>query len=164
MRWLTVYVGAVVAANASVMLFGPVSTPVNAFLLVAFSLTARDALHERWIGRGLVVRMGGLIAFGGAISCLFGAGRIAFASVVAFAVSETVDAVVYHCLRRRSRYVAMVASNGAASVVDSALFVGIAFGAMPLVAVLQIAAKALGGWFWARVLVSVDVTAEAEEV
>ena len=41
-----IYLGAVVAANASVLLRGPAASILNVFLLVGLDLATRDALHE----------------------------------------------------------------------------------------------------------------------
>ena len=46
-------------ANLSVAYFGPVSTPINAFLLIAFDLVSRDSLHERWNHKNLWLKMMG---------------------------------------------------------------------------------------------------------
>lgn len=147
---VAIYLAAVVGANLSVAWLGPVATVPNAFLLIGLVITTRDRLHEAW-GAQLKSRMGLLIAAGGVLSWLAnaGAGRIALASTVAFAVSETVDALVYQRLRRAGWYAKTNGSNVASSVLDSVLFPTIAFGAfLPWIVLGQIAAKIAGGFVW----------------
>lgn len=122
---------------------------VNAFLFIGLDLTARDKLHAAWDGRRLVLKMGALVLAGSLLTWVLcgAAGRIALASVVAFALAATVDALVYH--RTRS----VLVSNVASGLVDSVVFPTLAFGAfMPLVVGGQWLAKVAGGWLWWRVL------------
>lgn len=102
-------------------------------LFLAFGL--RDALHER-AGRGLVVAA---IGVGALISYLIedgvtipgGHAVIAIASAVAFAISEVADLAIYEPpLRARSWPTAVAASNVAGALVDSALFLWLAFGSL----------------------------------
>lgn len=76
-----------------------------------------------------------LVVIGGAASYLIGdlAGwtslqKIAVASLVAFLVSETVEAVVFTPLRNRSLTVGVVASGMVGNALDSWLFLTLAFG------------------------------------
>ena len=55
------------------------------------------------------------------------------ASLVAFAVSELSDFAVYAPLRKRSRSMAILASGIVGSIVDSALFLYLAFGSLAYV-------------------------------
>jgi len=100
--------------------------------------------------------MGALIGTGSILSWVLnrGAGRIALASFVAFAVSGTIDAVVYHLLRGKERWRRVSWSNLFGAVTDSVIFPAIAFGWPPDPAIVygQMAAKAMGGQFWALVL------------
>lgn len=152
---IVAYLAAVAAANLAVAAFGPAATVPVAFVLIAFDLVARDALHDRWRGRALPVRMGALIAAGGGVSFVVNAdaGRIAVASVAAFTVAQAADAVVFHLLRHRPRLARVNGSNVVAAVVDSVLFPTIAFGAvLPWVITGQAAAKIAGGVVWSVVL------------
>lgn len=152
---IVLYLSAIIAANLSVAYFGPVAVIPNSFLFIALDLTSRDALHSRWQGSGLTIRMLALIATGSALSWLLNrnAGPIALASFVAFAAAATTDALVYHALRRRSWLVKVNGSNIPAAVVDSAVFLYLAFGAGALVLMpLQVLAKCLGGLCWSIIL------------
>jgi hypothetical protein len=151
----SVYLGAIVTANLAVAHFGPTSSIVIAFLLVGLDLTTRDALHDRWRHRHLPVRMGALIAAGGAISYALNrdAGRIAIASCVAFTLAALVDAVAYWLLRNRPALQRSNGSNIPAALVDSILFPTIAFGVFaPAIIAGQFTAKVLGGLVWSLVL------------
>lgn len=148
------YLAAIVLANLSVAHFGPASTPFNAFLFIGLNLAARDKLHDAWdrhVGRN----MAGLIVAGAAISYALnaGAGRIALASVAAFALSEALDATVYHLRRHRPYLIRSNTSNVFGAAVDSVVFPVLAFGGFPWVIILgQLAAKVLGGFVWSLLL------------
>jgi queuosine precursor transporter len=149
------YLAAIVAANLAVAAFGPAITIVNAFVFIAFDLVARDRLHEAWQRRGLLWKMGSLIAAGSVVSYLLNAnaGPIALASFVAFAVSAALDALVYWALGERAYMVKVNGSNIVGAAADSLIFPTLAFGAvLPLVILGQFAAKCLGGFIWAFVL------------
>lgn len=157
------YLFAIVAANLLTAAFGPGISVVNALVLVALDLTTRDSLHERWHGRWLWPRMAGLILAGSVLSWLLnaGAGRIALASCIAFALSGAADALTYTVLGRRARLVRVNGSNVVSAAVDSWVFLWLAFGWQTalVVAPLQWLAKVLGGLVWSVVLNRADVTA-----
>ena len=91
------------------------------------ALTLRDLVH-RSLGRYWVI--GGIVV-GAALSAgISDTGRIAVASGVAFFVSEMFDLAVYEPLRERGFARAVLASNAVGLVVDSALFLSIAFGSL----------------------------------
>lgn len=146
---VALYLAAVVAANLLVTAYGPPATVPAALVLVSLTLTTRDALHDRWAGRALSLRLGALIAVGSLVSYLLNAkaAQIAVASCVAFAASEAVDALVYHALRRRPMLERTNASNAAGALVDSVIFPTLAFGLfLPWVIAGQAAAKVAGGF------------------
>jgi queuosine precursor transporter len=89
------------------------------------SFFCRDVVQETG-GRRLVVAA---IVFGAGLSW-FVAPSFAVASGLAFLASETADFLVYTPLRRRHRYVAVALSNTVGSVVDSWLFLWLAFGSI----------------------------------
>lgn len=133
------FVLTVVGANWALGRYGvvPVGFGLEApagvyFAGLAFGL--RDALHER-AGRWWVLAA---IGTGAAVSWLFedaatipgGHVAIAVASAAAFGLSELADLAVYEPLRERSWPAAVAASNVVGAVVDSALFLWLAFGAL----------------------------------
>lgn len=93
-------------------------------LFVGIGLTFRDLVHDRYGACGVAA---GIIA-GAGLSAVFASPRIAVACVVAFTISEALDTLVYTRLRHRTRTGAVAASNMAGLVVDSVLFVPLAFG------------------------------------
>lgn len=157
MIYVGLYLAAIVLANVSVATFGPSVTVINAFLFIGLDLTARDKLHEDWRGRNLFVKMSSLIASGSALSWLLNreAGPIAIASLVAFAASATVDALMYHALGKYPRWLRINGSNIPSALVDSLVFPTLAFGSFlwPIV-VGQFAAKVVGGFVWSLLLSS----------
>ena len=137
------------------------------FVAVGFGLTAtagtyaagvalgiRDVLQDH-AGRAWVL---GTILVGGGISYLIADPFIALASAVAFTVSELVDWGVYTPLRANAaegtnRWSgAVIGSNFVGAVVDTAIFIGIAFGAAAISGAM---AGQLVGKFWASLLIVV---------
>ena len=148
------YLAAIVLANLSVAHFGPASTVVNAFVFIALNLVTRDKLHDIW-GKNVARNMGLLILAGGAVSYALnaGAGRIALASVVAFLISESMDALVYSLMHKHPFLARSNGSNVAGAAFDSVLFPVLAFGGFPVFIILgQFAAKVLGGFIWSLIL------------
>ena len=90
------------------------------FAGLAFSL--RDWLHEltnpRWVITAIIT--------GGALSW-FIEPNFAVASATAFLFSEAADYAVYTPLRTRSKYAAIAASNTIGAIVDSTIFLWLAF-------------------------------------
>lgn len=143
-------------ANLVVGHFGPRASVVTAFLLIGFDLTARDHLHDVWSGKHLVRNMVLLIGAGSALTIMInrGAGQIAVASFVAFAVSASVDTVTYQRLLGKTRLVRVNGSNVFSAIADSILFPLLAFGWPPMVGVMlgQVLAKVGGGFLWSVVV------------
>lgn len=144
------YAAAMVAANLLVSVFGPVVTPLNAFVLIGFDLAVRDWLHVRL----RVWQMLLLIVATGAVTYGLNpaAGIIAVASAVSFTAAALVDWSVFSAVTgswfRRAN-----ASNIAGAAVDSLLFPTIAFGALlPHIVAMQFIAKVAGGAVWAWIL------------
>lgn len=129
--WWLAFVGCVWAANYSIGHWGivPVGFGVSAPAGVYFAglaLTARDQVRERAGFRAAMAA----VAVGAILSWwLEDVGKIALASGIAFAASETADALVYEPLRKRWA-TAVLASGAMGLVVDSAVFLWIAFGSL----------------------------------
>ena len=128
------YILTIFAANLAITYIGivPVGLGLVApagvyFAGLAFSL--RDALQET-LGRRWVIAA---ILVGAAISAGLSA-QLALASGLAFLLSELADFMVYTPLRRRSWLGAVVASNTVGAIVDSALFLWLAFGSLDFLA------------------------------
>lgn len=140
MIWFACYILTIAAANAAIAAFGliPVGFGLVAPAGVVFAglaLTCRDftqeALGRRWSVAAILVGA----AFSWLISPAF-----AVASGTAFLVSELCDFLAYQPLRERNWLAAVGLSNTVGLVVDSALFLWLAFGSLDFLAG-QIVAK-----------------------
>lgn len=124
---LVAFIGTVFAANWAITRFGVVpvgfglSAPA-AVWFVGLAFTLREAVHET-LGRLAVVAA---IVVGAACSALISP-AFALASAVAFLVSETADFAVYERLRERHWLAGVAASNTVGLVVDSVIFLWLAF-------------------------------------
>lgn len=153
---VVLYLVFVVCANLLVAHFGPSVAVFTAFLFVGMDISARDYLHEKWHGKHLFLKMFVLIAAGSLLSWVVNrnAGSIAVASFLAFACAGLTDFLVYHRLFATPFLVKVNGSNVVSAVVDSLVFVSVAFGFPILVGVVlgQILAKIGGGFMWSLVL------------
>ncbi len=150
------YLAAACGANVAVTLFGYAALPYTATLLIPFDLTARDALHDRWRGNWLAVRMAALVCTGSLLAwlCCNGSPAVCVASAVSFCVAGATDAAVYASLASSPRHVRMNASNLASSITDSIAFPLVAFGTVSAsLAATQVALKFAGGVAWVSVFV-----------
>jgi uncharacterized PurR-regulated membrane protein YhhQ (DUF165 family) len=149
------YVGTIVLANWAsthwpALRVGPLTVPAGT-LWAGATFTLRDLLHDALPAPGVAAA----IAVGTGLSWQLASPRIATASVVAFAISELLDTVVYARLRTHSWLRAAVASNVAGLVVDSVLFVPLAFGSFAAVAG-QILGKTIATGLAVAVLMTVQ--------
>lgn len=127
---LVSYILTIIAANVAITLIGLV--PVG-FGLVApagvyfagLAFTLRDAVQETLGRRWTVIA----ILVGAGISAALSS-RLALASGAAFLISELADFAVYTPLRHRSWLTAVVFSNTVGVIIDSALFLWLAFGSL----------------------------------
>jgi len=157
------YLAAVVAANLSAA-FVAARVPLRwfavfdfliCFIFIAVDLVVRDTLHEHWEGRGLWLRMLGLIGTGSVLSALVNgaASRIALASFCAFLAAGLTDTLVYHLARRFPRFTRVNTSNLASAFADSLVWPLVAFGSLQVgLTAVEFAAKVLGGAAWAALL------------
>lgn len=110
---------------------GPHTLPVgfgerapSGFIMVGISLTLRDLVQRllgpSWTALGIVV--------GAVLSLLVADADLAVASGVTFLVAEALDFGVYTPLQDRRLTLAVLASNAVGAVVDSVLFLVLAFG------------------------------------
>ena len=144
--WLAGYIATIFAANFAIARFGVI--PVG-FGLVApagvyfagLAFTLRDLVQEE-LGRGWTIAA---IVVGAVLSAVVSP-QFALASGLAFLFSETTDFLVYTPLRERNWLWAVLLSNAAGDVVDSALFLWLAFGS------LQFLAGQLAGKWWVTLL------------
>ena len=133
-----IYVALVILANwlASAYIvhvpFTPYLAPAGVFAIGAI-LVMRDWLQQLgglWKTMPLVYAAG-LISWGvGDLAGWTSLQKIAVASVIAFTVSETVEAVVFTPIRNRSLTLGVALSSTAGLAIDSWLFLTLAFGSL----------------------------------
>lgn len=150
------YIFCVVAANATLALVGlvPVGFGLMApagVLWAGLALTMRDLTEDR-LGRLAVL---GAILAGALLSWLISP-AFALASGAAFLISELCDFAVYSPLKRRHWLTAVALSNTVGLVVDSCLFLWLAFGSLEFLAGLVVGkvwvtlATVAVLWVWRR--------------
>lgn len=129
--WAVLYVGSIVLAAYLVVTYGAVPVglglyaPAGAYVIGATMVLrdlTQDQLGPKWTFAAILIGTG--------LSAVISP-AVAIASAVAFLGSETLDMLVYTPLRARGRVVtAILASNLVGAIVDSFLFLVIAFGSL----------------------------------
>lgn len=113
---------------------GPHTLPVwpgiaapSGVYVIGVTLVLRDLLQRQGVGK---LTMIGLILAGAVLSAIFSP-AVAVASCIAFALSESVDYGVFTIAEPRvGTYAAIGLSNAVSLVVDSVVFLAIAFGSL----------------------------------
>lgn len=130
-NWLIGNAGTVCVPN------GPCLVPVwpgimapSGVLMVGLALVLRDLVQRRL---GTLAGLGA-IAVGALISALLAPAAIVIASVSAFLLSELADFAIYTPLQRRRFLTAVFASGIVGLVVDSIVFLHLAFGSLDFLA------------------------------
>lgn len=115
---------------------GPCLIPVgfgfhapSGVLMIGAALVLRDAVQEYGGIRAALAA----IAIGGLLSWAVAPTALVIASVSAFLLAEVADLAVYTPLRRRQLALAVAASGIVGSIVDSAVFLWLAFGSLAFV-------------------------------
>jgi uncharacterized PurR-regulated membrane protein YhhQ (DUF165 family) len=126
-NWMIGHLGTMCVPN------GPCLVPVapsmmapSGVLLVGAALVLRDLVQRRL---GVEFGLGAIVA-GAAISAGLAPPSLVLASAVAFLLSEFADFAVYTPLARRRLVMAVVASSIVGLVVDSIVFLWLAFGSL----------------------------------
>ena len=150
------YLVAVVAANLLLKHFGPTAAPYIAFGLIGAVLIFRDQFADL-VGPQRLAAQTGLIAAGAILTYLLNqdAAAIAKASVIAFAASEAVEGTLYYGIRKRPWLDRAPLSATAGALVDSVLFISIAFGFTFSIVFAQFVAKVAGAYLWAQAIQAV---------
>lgn len=99
-------------------------------LLIGLALVLRDIVQREWGGAAALVA----ILLGACISSFLAPPALVVASASAFLLSELVDFAVYTPLRKRGFLLAVGISSAVGLVVDSALFLWLAFGSLDYLA------------------------------
>jgi len=157
---LVAYVATIFLANWAITTFGLVPVgfgllaPAGVYfagLAFTFRDLTQDSLGRRWTYAAIVI---------GALLSGFLSGPLALASGVAFLVSETADLLVYTPLRERRWLLAVGLSNTVGLVVDSVLFLMLAFGSLEflwgqIVGKTEMTILAIVTlWLWRRLVIS----------
>jgi uncharacterized PurR-regulated membrane protein YhhQ (DUF165 family) len=95
-------------------------------IVVGLALVLRDLVQRRL---GIKIAGAGIL-FGALLSALFAPKALVAASAVAFLLSETADLLVYTPLQKKGLMLAVFASSIVGLVVDSVIFLGLAFGSL----------------------------------
>ncbi|HEX6958129.1 MAG TPA: VUT family protein [Ferrovibrio sp.] len=131
-NWLIGHVGTVCVPQGPCLIpvapsFGGRSlTAPSGVLMIGLALVLRDLVQRR-LGKWWSV---GAIAVGAVLSGLIAPPAWVVASAAAFLLSELADFAVYTPLQRRGLVLAVVASSLAGLVVDSVVFLHLAFGSL----------------------------------
>lgn len=144
------YLFAIVVANLMVTTFGQSVLYITAFLIIPFDLLARDILHEKWKKNNLFLRLFVLIVTGSVLSYVLNTESwiIGIASCFGCLFAGIANTIVYHLVYATKHFFRMNFSNAFAVIVDSVVFIVIAFGFDLQIVVIQIFVKFFGGMLW----------------
>lgn len=130
-NWLIGNVGTKCVPNGPCLIpvgFG-LMTP-SGVLMISVALVLRDVVQRV---AGTQWALAAIVA-GSVMSAAVAPPALVIASATAFLVSELIDMAVYTPLQRRGLVLAVLASNGVGLIVDSVLFLTIAFGSLDYIA------------------------------
>lgn len=108
----------------------PGITAPSGVLMVGLALVLRDLVQRRL---GIAWSLAAIV-LGAILSATFAPPALVLASTAAFLLSEVADLIVYTPLQRRGLLLAVVASGMAGLVVDSVIFLFLAFGSLQFLA------------------------------
>lgn len=133
------HVGTVCVPNGPCLIpVGPGLTAPSGVLLVGLALVLRDLVQRRL---GLLWAIGAIV-IGAFLSTTFTAPSLALASAAAFLSSEIADLLVFTPLQKKGLVKAAFASSIAGLLVDSVMFLWLAFGSLDFLAG-QVVGKAI---------------------
>ncbi|MBI2714621.1 MAG: VUT family protein [Rhizobiales bacterium] len=126
-NWMIGHVGTLCVPNGPCLIpVAPAIMAPSGVLMIGAALVLRDLVQRR-----LGVEFGiGAIVVGAAISAALAPAALVIASAAAFLLSEFADFAVYTPLARRRLVLAVLASSLAGLVVDSIVFLWLAFGSL----------------------------------
>lgn len=130
-NWLIGTVGTACVPGGPCLI--PVAPGIEApsgVLMIGLALVLRDLVQRRL---GLYWAAGAILA-GAALSASFAPPALVVASTAAFLLSEMADLAVYTPLQRRRLLLAVLASGAVGLVVDSVVFLQLAFGSLDYLA------------------------------
>ena len=124
-NWMISHVGDCIPNGPCVIPVGLGLYAPSGVLMIGAALVLRDAIHDAYGRRWVMV---GIVAGAGLSAAI--SPTLALASGVAFAVSEMGDLAVYEPLRKYSRPLGIAVSGTIGGAIDSALFLMLAFGSL----------------------------------
>jgi queuosine precursor transporter len=126
-NWMIGHVGTVCTAKGPCLLpVAPGLLAPSGVLMIGIALVLRDLVQRRL---GVEFGIAAIVA-GAALSAGLAPASLVFASAVAFLLSEFADFAVYTPLARRRLVLAVLASSTVGLVVDSIVFLWLAFGSL----------------------------------
>jgi queuosine precursor transporter len=130
-NWMILNIGTVCAPNAPCLIpVAPGLMAPSGVLMIGASFVLRDLLQRRL---GVAASVAAILV-GAALSGLFAPIALVTASATAFLMSELADLAVYTPLAKRRLVFAVVASSVVGLVVDSIVFLWLAFGSLEFLA------------------------------
>ncbi|ATB31119.1 VUT family protein [Melittangium boletus] len=130
-NWMLGHVGVLCSESGPCLLpVGPGLLAPSGVLVVGLAFVLRDLVQRR-LGKGWALLA---ILLGALLSAVLAPPALVLASGGAFAVSELADFAVYTPLQRRGLVLAVLASGVVGLVVDSVLFLQLAFGGLDFLA------------------------------
>jgi queuosine precursor transporter len=130
-NWMILNVGTVCKPNAPCLIpVAPGLMAPSGVLMIGASFVLRDLLQRRL---GVAASVAAILV-GAALSGLFAPIALVTASATAFLMSELADLAVYTPLAKRRLVFAVVASSVVGLVVDSIVFLWLAFGSLEFLA------------------------------
>ena len=136
-NWMIGHVGTVCVPQGPCLVpvapWGPGGQPLMApsgVLMIGLALVLRDLVQRR-LGRSVAITA---IVAGAALSGAVAPPQLIVASAAAFLLSELADFAVYTPLQSRGLVLAVLASSVVGLVVDSVLFLWLAFGSLDYLA------------------------------
>jgi uncharacterized PurR-regulated membrane protein YhhQ (DUF165 family) len=125
------HVGTVCAPNGPCLIpVAPKLMAPSGVLMIGAALVLRDLVQRRL---GTAVSALAIVA-GTGVSAVLAPPSLVIASAAAFLLSELADLAIYTPLARRRLVAAVAASSGAGLVVDSLVFLWLAFGSLDFLA------------------------------
>jgi uncharacterized PurR-regulated membrane protein YhhQ (DUF165 family) len=128
-NWMIGHVGTCIPLGPCVIPVFPKIMAPSGVLMIGLALLLRDLVQRMY---GLLWGMGCILA-GTLVSFLVAPAALSVASGTAFLLSELTDFSVYTPLARRRFMLALAASCAAGAVVDSAIFLWLAFGSLEFI-------------------------------
>jgi uncharacterized PurR-regulated membrane protein YhhQ (DUF165 family) len=130
-NWLIQHVGTVCVPNGPCLI--PVAPGLSApsgVLMIGLALVLRDLVQRR-LGLGWAIAA---IGIGAVLSTVFAPPTLVIASAAAFLFSEIADLAIYTPLAKRGLVLAVFVSSLAGLVIDSFVFLYLAFGSLDYLA------------------------------